>query len=249
MKEVLNISRNAREIVITGINLSSYGQDNNMRLSTLFQELSKVNSRIRIGSFYAEAIDEELLEVLKQMPNFCEHFHLSLQSGSNRILKMMNRHYTSQDYVDKVELIRLYFPLASITTDIIVGFPNETDEDFNKTTDLVTEIGFSDLHIFPFSPRPLTQAGMLTSLPPIIIENRRQKLFQIREQLKKAYLTKMIKYPHNVIFEQELGDGISFGHSEYYIKVYAKTNVTQGIVNATKLYKDGLIGAVTNNCV
>lgn len=242
MTEVSEIAQEAKEIVITGINLSSFGKDNNMRLSDLFKELSKVNSRIRIGSFYAEAIDNELLDVLKGMPNFCEHFHLSLQSGSDRILKLMNRRYTANNYIEKVALVRQYFPLASITTDIIIGYPDETDEDFNQTIDLVKNIEFSDLHIFPFSPRPLTKAEGLPQLPQSIIEKRKQVITQVKNQLKCLYSYKMLNYPQNVIFEQTLNDGISYGYSEYYIKVYAKTNALQGRIQPLQVYRDGILG-------
>jgi threonylcarbamoyladenosine tRNA methylthiotransferase MtaB len=150
-------SINPREAVINGINLSAYNY-NGLGLTQLIEKLKEVNCRIRLGSLEVGVVDDKFLTALKGLNDFAPHFHLSLQSGSNNVLKKMNRHYTTEEYAKKVKLIREYFPLAGITTDIIVGFPTETEQDFLDTLNFVDEIQFSDIHPFPFSPRSGTVA-------------------------------------------------------------------------------------------
>ena len=130
VEEVRSVPENIKEIVLTGIDISSYGKDIGLSLKDLILALSDVDKRIRLGSFEMNIIDENLLNALKGLKNFCPHFHLSLQSGSDEVLRTMNRHYKTKDYLERVRLIRKYFPLAGITTDVIVGFPTETDEEF-----------------------------------------------------------------------------------------------------------------------
>ena len=117
------------------------------------REIKDVDVRVRLGSFYVEGISAELLDALFSLKDFCPHFHLSLQNGDDGVLKDMNRRYTTADYKEKVKLIRRYDPLAAITTDIIVGYPTEAEESFQNTLNFVKEVGFSDIHIFPFSAR------------------------------------------------------------------------------------------------
>lgn len=130
MEEVKSVPENIKEIVLTGIDISSYGKDIGLSLKDLILALSDVDKRIRLGSFEMNIIDDNLLNALKGLKHFCPHFHLSLQSGSDEVLRTMNRHYKTKDYLERVRLIRKYFPLAGITTDVIVGFPTETDKDF-----------------------------------------------------------------------------------------------------------------------
>ena len=171
--EVKEISKRTNEIVITGVNLAQFGVDNGESLPELINALKDVDVRVRLGSFYVEGITDELLVALKGLKSFCPHFHLSLQHGDDGVLKSMNRHYGTTQYFEKVNLIRKYFPLAAITTDIIVGFPTESEEAFNNTINFVREVGFSDIHIFPFSAREGTKAYNMQRISPDIIKMRK----------------------------------------------------------------------------
>jgi threonylcarbamoyladenosine tRNA methylthiotransferase MtaB len=239
--EVNNLLGKTLEIVFTGINLSSFGLDTNESLTELFISLKNIPIRIRLGSFYAEAINEDLLYAMSQLQSFCPHFHLSLQSGSNKILKDMNRKYSTELFAEKVRLIYKYFPLASITTDIIVGFPTENDDDFQNTLKFITEIGFSDLHIFPFSPREGTIAGEMKPISSNIINLRISLLNTLREKLNKEFLIKMLSLEQGVVFEETHGD-IKVGYSQYYARVYCNTSKNYSLVKPTSIYKDGIIG-------
>lgn len=243
IKESEYVSKMTDEIVITGINLSAYGKDTGDNLKDVFEKLSNLKSRVRLGSFYAEAIDEDLLETLNAMPNFCPHFHLSLQSGSDKVLKDMNRHYTTKEYAIKVDMIRKFFPKAAITTDIIVGYPTETQEDFEQTIKTIQFIKFSDIHIFPYSSRPGTKASLLTPVDKNTINKRKNILSKVKEQLGNDYLKLLIGVPQDVIFEQQKGD-LSYGYSEYYIKIFAKTQSNRATVLPKSLLYDGLYGEV-----
>ncbi|MBO7219101.1 MAG: MiaB/RimO family radical SAM methylthiotransferase, partial [Clostridia bacterium] len=148
--EAHELSTHSEEIVLTGIDISSFKVDGKLALPILMSRLKDLSSTIRIGSLEVNVITDELLQVLSSMPNFAPHFHLSLQSGCDKVLEKMNRHYTTQEYYDKVCLIRKYFPDANITTDVIVGFPNETEECFEETKKFVDKVKFSFMHIFPY---------------------------------------------------------------------------------------------------
>ena len=130
LNEVAEVSKAAKEIVLTGINLSAYGKDINLDLSSLLDALKPYDIRVRLGSLEVNVVDDRLLQAAKNLRGFCDHFHLSLQSGSDKVLKEMNRHYTSSEYLSAVEKIRSYFPDAAITTDLIVAYPTETEQDF-----------------------------------------------------------------------------------------------------------------------
>lgn len=239
--EIRRLSALTREVVVTGINLAAFGAERGESLSGLMRAVSDVDVRLRLGSFYAEGVDEELLDALKALKRFCPHFHLSLQSGSDRVLKAMNRHYSARMYLDKVALIREYFPYANVTTDIIVGFPGETEEDFSDTLSLAERAAFSDIHIFPFSAREGTAAYKMKKVPDVVKAEREDRLRAKRDELRCEYLKKMSKVPQSVLFETE-SDGMRTGYSEYYIKFYVKTDEEYGIINPTDLFKDGLKG-------
>ena len=232
---------NAKEVVLNGINLSAYDYDG-VKLKGLIESLKGVDVRIRLGSLEVNVIDREFLLALKGLKNFAPHFHLSLQSGSNAVLKKMNRHYTREEYLDKVNLIREYFPLAGITTDIIVGFPTETDEDFLDTLDLVNKVNFSDIHPFPFSPREGTVAYKMQDLPSEIKKSRLNLLLEKKAQLKKDFANKMKGKVLEVLVE-EVKDGYAQGYSENYLRVYLDKGeqVGKGLIKVKILenYLDG----------
>ena len=207
------------EIVLTGINISCYGLDIGTSFPELIKALSDLPVRVRLGSLEVNVIDENFLNAVVHAGNVCPHFHLSLQSGSNEVLKNMNRHYSAEDFMLKVSLIRTYFPTASITTDIIVGFPTETDEQFEETLAFVKEIAFSNIHIFPYSRRYGTAAYALGTIPDAVMNDRVRRLTELRDQLKKAYESTFVGCEADVVVET--ADGVfAEGYSENYIRVY-----------------------------
>jgi len=219
--EIIDLGKDAAEIVITGINLSRYGVDTGESLSELIRAIHSTCARVRLGSFYVEGITEELLDALFSLNGFCPHFHLSLQHGDDAVLRSMNRRYTAKDYLDKVAMIRRYDPLAAVTTDIIVGFPTETEEAFSNTLEFVRIAKFSDIHIFPYSKREGTAAAKYQTLQPEIIKERIIRLEAARAALRKKYLERMISIPQEVIFEDKKS-AFAEGYSQYYIRCYAE---------------------------
>lgn len=204
----------AREIVLTGIDISSY-RDGEIGLGGLLTALKGVPARIRLGSLEAGVITPEFLAQLKAAGNVMPHFHLSLQSGSSRVLKSMNRHYTRGEYLQKCAMIYNEFPDAAITTDIIVGFPTETEEDFLQSVSVVSEAAFAHVHCFPFSRREGTAAAKMNDLPYAVKRERMRVLQQAAGAQEEAFLARFAGREAVVLFED---DG---GYTENYIRVYA----------------------------
>lgn len=230
------------EAVINGINLSAYDY-NGINLTGLMSYLKDVNTRIRLGSLEVGVITHEFLSALKSLKNFAPHFHLSLQSGSNAVLKKMNRHYTTGEYLEKVELIREYFPDAAITTDIIVGFPTETEQDFIQTVEFTKKVNFADIHPFPFSSRSGTVAAKMQDLAPEIKKDRLNKMLEIKEKCKRAFCEKMVGKTLDFLFE-EVKDGYAEGYSENYLRLYIKDQNNFKSIEKVKVvapYKDGAL--------
>jgi len=240
--EIESVKDVAKEVIITGINLSAYGIDLGLDLTYLIKSLSKYDIRFRLGSLEVNVINEDFLKATKELKNFCQHFHLSLQSGDDEVLKQMNRHYTTEQYLNAVKLIRNYYPNAAITTDIIVGFPTETEEQFNNSYNFAKTIEFSDIHIFPYSSRKGTVAGKLQPLDSKIISERQDRLTKLKVELINNYLLKQIGLPLDVLFETK-ENGYWCGHTSNYVKVYSsngKRNEIKTII-PSKIYKDGLM--------
>ncbi len=234
-----------KEAVINGINLSAYNF-NGINLTGLVKELKDVDCRIRLGSLEVNVITKEFLSALKALKDFAPHFHLSLQSGSNNVLKKMNRHYTREEYIEKVDLIREYFPDAGITTDIIVGFPTETEEDFLDTLKLVDRVKFSDIHPFPFSPRSGTVAYKMQDLSSEIKKQRQAKLLEKKAECKTNFVNSLIGKNLNVLFEESIDD-YAEGYSENYLRVYVKGLTDLHQIKQVKIiapYKDGAIAKI-----
>jgi len=228
------------EIVITGINISSYGYDG-VTLTDLIKWLSPVKKRIRLGSLECNVIDKELLSALCALYDFAPQFHLSLQSGSSKVLKSMNRHYTREEYIKKCNLIYKYFPSAAITTDIIVGFATETEEDFAESLSIIEEVGFARVHAFAFSPREGTQAFKLKDLPPGIKSQRLHKLLSASALSTQKHINKFLNKPLEVIAEERDGKFWT-GYTGNYIKVYVDAQLESGKkygIVLTSAYKDG----------
>lgn len=241
VEEARLIYTRSKEIVLTGIDISSYKINGKLALPILMSRLKDIEALIRLGSLEVNVITEELMEVLASMPNFAPHFHLSLQSGDDEVLKKMNRHYTSQEFYEKTELIRKYFPNANLTTDVIVGFANETIEQFNNTKAFIEKVGFSFVHIFPYSKREGTRAYNFPDLPMSVKKQRVDILEEVNERLKKEYLTKFLgKYSTMLIEEKK---DYTEGFSPEYIRCYLDKDITSGEIVKIKfveLYKDGM---------
>ncbi len=234
---------NPVEVIINGINLTSYNY-NGKGLTGLIDELKEVEARIRLGSLETTVITDEFLTALKGLKNFAPHFHLSLQSGSNAVLKKMNRKYTREEFIEKVDLIRKHFPNAGITTDIIVGFPTETENDFLDTLSLARRVNFSDIHAFPFSPRSGTVAYKFKDLSGDIKKARLDRLLELKKELKSNFISANLGSVLEFIPEEEK-DGYIEGYTENYIRAYLKgVKDNLGDIVKVKLvsaYKDGAI--------
>lgn len=209
---------NAAETVITGIDISQFGRDTGESLPMLFAALTNVPTRIRLGSLEAGVVTEELLQSLTHV-NFCPHFHLSLQSGCDATLKRMNRKYDTASYFAAVEAIRRVFPTAAITTDVIVGFCGETDEEFAQTLAFVQKVGFADVHVFPYSPRQGAVSAKWKDTDPVVKKHRAEVLGELKLQLKERFALANKGSVQRVLVE-EIVDGKAVGYTPNYLRVY-----------------------------
>jgi threonylcarbamoyladenosine tRNA methylthiotransferase MtaB len=235
----------AKEIVLTGINISAYN-DSGKKLSDLLDSLKNIDKRIRLGSLEANVIDEKLLISAKGLKNFAPHFHLSLQSGSDKVLKDMNRKYTVKEYLDKCVLIRKYFNSAAITTDVISGFPTENEKDFEKTLEVMEKSQFAQAHCFSYSRRTGTKSADLKDLNGALKKDRLEKILIKAETLKNLFIENNIGMTYEVLYEEKK-DNLSIGYTGNYIRVYTEGNY-DGILR-TKLsekFSDGVKGIILN---
>ncbi|MEG2687943.1 MAG: tRNA (N(6)-L-threonylcarbamoyladenosine(37)-C(2))-methylthiotransferase MtaB [Clostridia bacterium] len=241
MSELDSVAKTAKEVVVTGINLSAYGADINISLTKLLLALQSYDMRFRLGSLEVNVINKEFLDATGGLKHFCPHFHLSLQSGDDEVLSKMNRHYTTAEYLEAVKLIREYYPNAGITTDIIVGYPEETEQQFQNSVDFANCVKFSDIHVFPYSSRKGTVAGKLPVLPPEVVASRQKRMTAVKNSLKEEYLLKQLNFEQEVLFETR-EDGMWCGHTPNYIKVYSTYGKNNALdtVKPTALYKDGV---------
>lgn len=220
--EVEALSANGyKEIVLVGINLSAYGQDIGTTLADAVKAVQDIDGieRIRLGSLEFDQISDETLLKLKSCSKFCPQFHLSLQSGCDKILKAMNRHYTASEYYDFTEKIRNTFDDPSITTDIIVGFPGETEEDFNETVKFVKSVRFAKAHVFPFSERAGTPAAKMEGrLEKSVKEDRCRLLISICDSQEDEFIRSQVGKTVRVLFET-FSNGESEGYTDNYLRV------------------------------
>lgn len=225
ISEIENIAKEGiKEVVITGIHVASYGKDfkENYRLIDLLEEINKINGieRIRLGSIEPLLIDEEFISRLIKLKKICHHFHLSLQSGCDETLKRMNRRYTTKEFEKIVNLLRETYNDVILTTDIIVGFPGETEEEFNKTYEFLKKIKFYKMHVFKYSKRKGTKAAsMPMQIDGNIKEIRSQKLIELSDRNEIEYNKSYIGKEVEVLFE-ERKNGFYKGHTKNYILVY-----------------------------
>jgi MiaB-like protein len=247
VKEVQSLSDNGyKEVVLTGIHIASYGKDlkrsktefipiiNSQKedfvqadasLIDVIEEVSKIKNlyRIRIGSVEPIIISEDFLERISKIDKFCPHFHLSLQSGCDDTLKRMNRRYTTDEYKEAVQKIRQYFDTPAITTDIIAGFPGETDEEFEKTYSYLSDINLYEMHIFPFSRRSGTKAyDMKNQIDNDVKHKRSEKLIALANRNKEEFEKGLIGKTFDVLFEQR-EEQYYQGYTKNYVKIYVKT--------------------------
>lgn len=230
VEEVKRLAKNGyREIVLTGIHLSSYGLDmqekGKLELTCLIEAVSQVDDimRVRLGSLEPRIITEDFLNRLRENDKLCPHFHLSLQSACNDTLKRMNRKYTIEEYMDKCDMLRRYFDKPAITTDVIVGFPGETQEEFLTTVDNLEKLNLYEMHIFKFSPRKRTVAERLPNqISEQVKSQRSEVLLAMTKRHKEEYEKQFLGQELRVLTEEQVMlDGISYGcgHTKNYIKV------------------------------
>lgn len=246
--EVTDLAKNGyQEVVLTGIHLSSYGidfenEDNLLSLIRAVHEIEGIK-RIRLGSLEPRIITEEFVQAIAALPKMCPHFHLSLQSGCNEILKRMNRRYTSEEFYEKCEILRKYFEKPALTTDVIVGFPQETEEEFEITYEFLKKICFYETHIFKYSKREGTKAAVMQGqIPEQIKAKRSARLIELGEKNRRAYEESFLGKTVEVLVEEKSdvnGKEMWTGHTKEYMKIALESekNLQNCILNVQ--IKDG----------
>ena len=223
-KEIQSVAAGGyKEVVLVGINLSAYGLNEDFDLADAVEAACSVDGieRVRLGSIEPERMDDQMTKRLSAQPKFCPQFHLSLQSGCDNTLKAMNRHYTSAEYAEIVNRLRNNFDNASITTDVMVGFAGETEEDFEASMAFVKSIGFAKVHVFPYSQRRGTKAaGAPNQLNPAVKEQRAKQMIKLTDESRKEFLSSQVGLTEEVLFER-----IRHGYLEGYTKNYTPVHV------------------------
>ena len=230
LREVQHLANNGyKEIVLTGIDTGGY-ESNGKNLTDLIHEMSKINGieRIRQSSIEITQINEKFINELKNNKKICDHIHIPLQSGSDSILKLMNRKYDLKYFFDKIDMIRSVRPDISITTDVIVGFPGETEEMFLETMETCKKINFSKIHAFPYSERKGTKASMMDGKVPESVKHERvKKLLELSDSLEKSYYDKFKGKNKDVLIE-EVNEFGSKGHTSNYLMVHTDEKLQKG---------------------
>ena len=241
--------RGYREIVLTGIEIAGWGQDQpgKPELALLVEEICKAvpDLRIRLGSLEPRVVTEDFCRRLSVFPNLCPQFHLSMQSGSDTVLSRMKRKYDTARYYQSVELLRKFFPECAVTTDMIVAFPGETEEEFAESLAFIRKCAFADMHIFPYSRRPGTPADKMPGQHNNATKEARSRAaIALAEEMSRAYREGFVGRTLEVLFEEQEGEFYT-GHAPNYIKVYARgENLHNEIrtVTVLEVYRDGVIG-------
>lgn len=227
--EVKILSQNGfKEIVLTGIHVASYGIDlKNINLIELIKMVHKIDGieRIRFSSIEPNVVTESFVDEMKKLPKICHHFHLSLQSGCDRTLKRMNRKYTSEQYMEAVKKLKSAFKDVAFTTDVIVGFPGETEQDFLESLEFVKSVGFSKIHVFPYSPKTGTKAAEYSNQISNDVKHKRSRIMnKLNDELNLNFVSNMINQNVDVLFEKTIGNNIYEGHTGNYLKVKLKSD-------------------------
>ena len=243
--------RGYKEIVVTGIEIASWGADlpGKPEVTSLIEAICEAvpNVRIRLGSLEPRIVTVDFCERLKNYVNLCPQFHLSMQSGCDTVLQRMKRKYDTARYYESVRLLNKYFPNCSVTTDMIVAFPGETEEEFAQSLEFIRKCAFADMHIFPYSRRPGTPADKMPGQHNNDIKEARSRAaIAVAEEMSRAYREKLVGTTHEVLFEET--DGAYFtGHAPNYIKVYAEGAELHNEIRNVEIigmYKDGVLGIV-----
>lgn len=219
-----------KEVVLTGIHISSYGVDMEENLLSLIEAVHEIKGieRIRLGSLEPRIITEDFAKRISELEKICPHFHLSLQSGCEETLKRMNRHYSAREYMEKVILLRRYYKKPAITTDVIVGFPGETEEEFIETCEFLRQIDFYEMHIFKYSRRQGTRAALMNDQVAEEIKNKRSTLLiDMAKSGKARYEDSFVGQKVEILIEEEAeidGESYQTGHTKEYIKAAIKEN-------------------------
>ena len=240
-----------REIVITGIEIASWGVDlpGKPPLTELITAVCRAvpAQRIRLGSLEPRVVTREFCETLRDLPNLCPQFHLSMQSGCDMVLQRMKRKYDTARYLESVTLLKEYFPGCAVTTDMIVAFPGETEEEFAESLAFIRRCGFADMHIFPYSRRPGTPADKMPGQHPNAVKEARSKAaIAVAEEMSIAYRQDLVGTVQQVLFE-EPENGFFVGHCPNYVKVYVQGAQLHNEIRAvriTKIYREGVLGEI-----
>ncbi len=246
------ISAGYKEIVLTGIHLTSYGRDlKNIDLSDVLLNLHEIDGleRIRLGSLELTDVLNKIADISEKLPRLCPHFHISLQSGCDNVLKSMRRRYSCSDYEEAVKKLKEKWENAAITTDIMVGFPGETDEDFKESMQFAEKIGFAKMHVFPYSKRPGTVAAtMENQIPENIKKLRAAEMQKVADKCEESFYKSQIGKTLSVLFEQK-NKNICRGHSENYmtVEVCGNDEILKKIINVKITdFKDGVLSGKIN---
>lgn len=231
VREVTELAANGyQEVVLTGIHLSSYGVDlENENLLSLILAVNEIEGikRIRLGSLEPRIITEDFVKTISGLEKMCPHFHLSLQSGCDETLRRMNRRYTSEEYYEKCMLLRKYFAHPALTTDVIVGFPGETEEEFEKSKAFIDKVDFYETHIFKYSKREGTKAAVMDNqIPEQIKTARSNELLELDQKKRIKYEEQFVGTTVEVLMEEQIkidGENYQVGHTKEYVKVALKT--------------------------
>ncbi len=241
--EAKSLVGKTRELVITGINVSAYGKDIGLKITDLITRLADIPMRKRFGSLECTVINDEMLVAMKES-GFCGSFHLSMQSGCDSVLKKMNRHYTSAEFLDIISLIRKYYPDAGITTDVIAGFPEESEEEFLQTLETCKKANFLHMHVFPYSERVGTKASKMQQIDKTVRVERANRLISLSEQMKKSFLDTQLNAIHEVFIEEKEGD-YNVGYTDNFIKVYSTAPIGSCLKHVlTEIYSEGVKGEI-----
>ena len=239
-----------REIVLTGIEISSWGHDfkNGQSLIDLLEALSAAapEVRLRLGSLEPRTVTEDFCRRAAALPNLCPQFHLSMQSGCDATLKRMNRKYDTVRYLESVELLNRWFDRPAVTTDLITGFPEETEEEFAQTLDFIRKCRFAQMHIFPYSIRPGTPAAKMEQVPKAVKEERARRAAAVAEEMHRSYLEGCVGRTYPVLFEQPK-NGKFFGHAPNYMEVLvdgAELHNALRTVRITDVDGEALLGEI-----
>ena len=255
VKEAEFLAQNGyKEIIVSGIHLCSYGKDQGKDISALLDLLKKIDAipgieRLRLGSLEPKSMTPEFIAGLKELKHLCPHFHMSLQSGSDTVLKRMNRKYTTAEYEDRVNALRAEFPNMSLTTDIITGFPEETEEEFAETIEFAKKLKFAKIHVFPYSEREGTKAASMPQMDMSIRKARAKRLIEVSEKLEAEFALSLVGKESEILiekFEEREGKLIAEGYTTNYVRTFA--DVTGRESSRGDIVKGVVTGSENSSC-